>query len=134
MLLSNLTATSTACSILLSMTIPIIPSPNVHNGFYPTQSRCGSSPPPVPYPAGDSREVRALPLLIDAFVEGAQVVEDGDLDKRTRKGELHFLASVFANMTMVCAFIVSFQQMLTISINRVQPVVISFSHRCPYLS
>jgi hypothetical protein len=36
---------------------------------------------------------------LDAFVEGAQVVED--LSKRTRKGELHFLASVFANMTAV---------------------------------
>jgi len=41
----------------------------------------------------------ALPLLIDAFVDGAQMAED--LSKRTRKAELHFLASVFANMTVV---------------------------------
>jgi len=40
-------------------------------------------------------------MLIDAFVEGAQMVETGDLSKRTRKAELHFLASVFANMTVV---------------------------------
>ena len=56
----------------------------------------------MPYPTGESREVQALPLLVDAFVQGSQVVESGDLSKRSRKAELHFLASVFANMTVVC--------------------------------
>jgi hypothetical protein len=53
----------------------------------------------VPYPSGEVKEVAALPLLIDAFVEGAQLTED--LSKRTRKAELHFLSNVFANMTTV---------------------------------
>jgi hypothetical protein len=101
MLLSNLTAASTACSILLTLKIAIIPDDRLSNSLYPIESRCGSCPAPVPYPSGDSREALVLPMLIDAFVEGAQMVETGDLSKRTRKAELHFLASVFANMTVV---------------------------------
>jgi hypothetical protein len=62
-------------------------------------SRCTTSPSPTPYPEGQPTELLALPLLVDAFVEGAQV--EADLSKRQRKGELHFLASVFANLTSV---------------------------------
>lgn len=101
MLLSNLTASSVACSTLATMTVSIIINPSVPNGFYTTQSRCGSCGAPVPYPSGEPIDVPALPLLIDAFVQGAQIVENGDLSQRTRKAELHFLASVFANMTTV---------------------------------
>ncbi|KDR67629.1 hypothetical protein GALMADRAFT_130070 [Galerina marginata CBS 339.88] len=100
MLLSNLTAASTACSILLTLNVPIIPDDRLSNSVYPTESRCGSCPAPVPYPSAETKEILALPFLIDAFVEGAQVVESGDLSKRTRKAELHFLANVFANMTV----------------------------------
>lgn len=43
----------------------------------------------------------ALPLLVDAFVKGANIDPSVPLDKRPRKSELHFLASVFANLSMV---------------------------------
>ena len=101
MLLSNLTASSSACSTLLSIKVSVIPDSRLSNSLYTTDSRCGSCPAPVPYPTGESREVRALPLLVDGFVQGSQVVESGDISKRSRKAELHFLASVFANLTVV---------------------------------
>ena len=100
MLLSNLTASSPACAVLLNMKISVIQDSRLSNSFYPVDSRSGSCPAPVPYPSGEAKEVAALPLLIDAFVEGAQLTEE--LLKRTRKAELHFLANVFANMTVVC--------------------------------
>ena len=99
MLLSNLTVTATPCSILLSMKVKVIVDPRLSNSLFPINSQCGSCPAPVPYPSGEVKEVAALPLLIDAFVEGAQLTED--LSKRTRKAELHFLSNVFANMTTV---------------------------------
>ena len=101
MLLSNLTAASTACSILLTLKIAIIPDDRLSNLLYPVESQCGSCPAPVPYPVGEAREALVLPMLIDAFVEGAQIFETEDLSKRPRKANLHFLASVFANMTVV---------------------------------
>ena len=42
-----------------------------------------------------------MPLLVDAFVQGALIDENQKLNERKRKGELHFLASVFANITTV---------------------------------
>lgn len=104
MLLSNLTASSTACAILLSMNISIIIDSSFPNSYYPTQSRCGTCPAPDPYPSGEAREALALPLLVDACIQGAQVDESGDRSKRLRKGDLHFLASVFANLTTVSSF------------------------------
>ncbi|KAJ3507598.1 hypothetical protein NLJ89_g6209 [Agrocybe chaxingu] len=100
MLLSNLTAASPACSTLLSLKVSVIPDSRLSNSFYPVESRCGSCPAPVPYPSAEPKEMAALPLLLDAFVEGAQIVEDGDLSRRSRKATLHFLANVFANMTV----------------------------------
>ncbi|KAJ4479722.1 hypothetical protein C8J55DRAFT_514193 [Lentinula edodes] len=99
MLLSNLTASATACSVVISMRVNIVTSTNVPNGFFAVDSRSGSCPAPVPYPQGEEREVLALPLLLDAFVQGANVEDIPDLPKRPRKGSLHFLASVFANLT-----------------------------------
>lgn len=99
MLLSNLTASSLACSTLLSLKVTVIPDARLSKGVYPTDSRSGSCAAPVPYPQAKTQEVLALPLLIDAFVEGAQIVDD--LSERTRKATLHFLASVFANLSMV---------------------------------
>ena len=81
------------------MKVSVIPDNRLSKGIYPDGSRCGSCPEPVPYPKAEPREALALPLLIESFVEGAQLVDD--LSKRSRKAELHFLASVFANMTMV---------------------------------
>ncbi|KZP30490.1 DUF383-domain-containing protein [Athelia psychrophila] len=100
MLLSNLTATSTACSALLSLKVPVILDPKSSNPVFPVQSRCETCIAPVPYPSGTETEVLALPLLIDAFVEGAAVDPEADLSTRKRKGEAHFLSSVFANLTV----------------------------------
>ncbi|KAL0572427.1 Protein hgh1 [Marasmius crinis-equi] len=99
MLLSNLTASSSACATLLTMKVSIIASQKVPNGYFATQSRSGSCVAPVPYPSGEEQEVLALPLLLDAFIQGAQVDEIQDLSKRARKGSLHFMASVFGNLT-----------------------------------
>jgi hypothetical protein len=101
MLLSNLTTSSGPCTALLALQIPVLQTPSSASPFYPTQSRAGSCAPPVPYPTGTEINVRALPLLIDAFVQGANVDPGLPLDKRPRKSELHFLASVFANLSTV---------------------------------
>ncbi|KAF7983741.1 hypothetical protein HWV62_19709 [Athelia sp. TMB] len=103
MLLSNLTASSTACSSLLTLKIPVILDPKSSNPMFPVQSRCGTCAAPVPYPSGEEKEVLALPLLIDAFVEGATVDPTSDPSTRKRKGEVHFLSSVFANLTVAPA-------------------------------
>lgn len=99
MILSNLTASSVACSALLGLEVSVISDSSLPNSYYATQSRCATSIEPYPYPPGQPRDVPALPLLIDAFVQGAQLEQDKA--KRIRKGELHFLASVFANLTVV---------------------------------
>ncbi|KAA1468932.1 DUF383-domain-containing protein [Dentipellis sp. KUC8613] len=98
MVLSNITTSASTCSSLLAMTIPVIYTDAVLGGVYPTLSRAGSCSPPVPYPSGEEHEVRALPLLVDAFVQGAAVEASTDKSK-AREGQLHFLASVFTNMS-----------------------------------
>ncbi|EAU90089.1 cytoplasmic protein [Coprinopsis cinerea okayama7 len=103
MLLSNLTASSVPCNAIINMKISVIPYKSREDGsnlVYPVDSRSGSCPTPVPYPPGEPKEVAAIPLLIDAFVQGATMGEISDLSKRKRKGELNFLASVFANLTV----------------------------------
>ncbi|EPT00980.1 hypothetical protein FOMPIDRAFT_1049223 [Fomitopsis schrenkii] len=99
MLLSNMTTSTTICSALLNLTVSILPDPKSPALFYPVQSQCGTCPAPVPYPAGEPRSVPALPLLLDAFVQGAAAEEIADKEKRVRKGTLHFLSSVFANIS-----------------------------------
>lgn len=99
MLLSNLSSSSVICAAIASMTIQVVPEPKLAGQCFPVQSRCGSCPAPVPYPSKEPYSVPALSLLIDAFVQGAQAEED--LSKRLRKGKLHFLAGVFANLSAV---------------------------------
>lgn len=99
MLLSNITALASTCTALLSLKIPVVATPSSNAGFYPPQSRSGTCPPPSPYPSGEEIEVLALPLLVQAFVQGAQV--SASSEERTRKSDLHFLASVFANISVV---------------------------------
>lgn len=108
MLLSNLTASAAACSAVLALKITVLPDPSSPAACYPTQSRCGTCLAPSPYPSGEPREMLALPFMIDAFVQGAQV----DSEKEKRKGQLHFLASVFANLTVV-SIILSWQKWTT---------------------
>ena len=83
------------------MKVAILPDPASPVGYFPTQSRSGTCPAPVPYPPGDPHEVPALPLLVDAFIQGATIDEEENPDKRLRKGSLHFLASVFGNISAV---------------------------------
>jgi hypothetical protein len=95
MLLSNLSASALACSALCTLKVELLVDSQNPSNFYPVQCRSGTSPPPDPYPSGSSKEYLALPLLLEAFVQGAAL---GDV-KEKRKGDLHFLASVFANLT-----------------------------------
>jgi len=106
MLLSNLTASPTACSALLSLNVAVIVidgDPSSQSSCYTPQSKCGTCPAPLPYPPGSQRQVSALPLLVEAFVQGASVDPSRNV-KPTRKGELHFLASVFANLSSVSIY------------------------------
>ncbi|GJJ11446.1 hypothetical protein Clacol_005679 [Clathrus columnatus] len=100
MLLSNLTSQQSVCSTLLSLKIPIIIDQSLSYGFYPTQSRSGTSETPSLLTSG-IKEVVALPLLLDAFSTSAKVEGSGSTASlSTRKGELHFLSSVFANLSL----------------------------------
>ncbi|KAI0695330.1 hypothetical protein C8T65DRAFT_46549 [Cerioporus squamosus] len=99
MLLSNVTASSSACSVLLNLKIAVLPDPKSPTKVFPVDSRSGTCPAPVPYPEGEPKEVLALPLLVDAFVKAARVTDEKDISKRPFKGDLHFLASVFANIS-----------------------------------
>jgi hypothetical protein len=101
MMLSNITSAASTATTLLSLKVSILPDAKSSVGFFPTQSRSGTCAAPVPYPPGEPEEVFALPLLIDAFVQGATVEEEQDPDKRLRKASLHFLSSVFANIGVV---------------------------------
>ena len=104
MMLSNITSVALTATALLSLKVTILPDPKSSVGYYPTQSRSGTCAAPVPYPQGEETEVLALPLLVDAFVQGATVEDEQDPDKRPRKASLHFLSSVFANISIVSCF------------------------------
>ena len=99
MLLSNLSSSPATCALIISRKIQVVSEPRLASKCFPVLSQCGSCPSPVPYPSGAQKAVLALPLLIDAFVQGAQVEENPS--KRLRKGKLHFLASVFGNLSAV---------------------------------
>lgn len=134
MLLSNLTASSTACSILLSLKISVIPDSRLPNGVYTVDSRSASCPDPVPYPSAEPIQVPALPLLVDAFVQGATIGDIQDLSKRKRKGELHFLANVFANLTVVSVFLLlSFYSLIKPS-SHLSDGITSFPHNLSMFS
>lgn len=85
------------------MKVKVIPYEALLGGLYPTNSRSGSCAAPVPYPQGEEVDVPALPLLLDAFVRGANIDPDNEEGRRRQKSSLHFLASVFANVSTVRA-------------------------------
>jgi len=93
MILSNITAHTTPCLELLKLEVEVTPI-NDKGGYYPPQSRSVTAPPPSPYPSASSKAVSALPLLVDAFATAAT-------EGIKRKGQLHFLGSVFANLSTV---------------------------------
>ncbi|KAG2362174.1 hypothetical protein BDR07DRAFT_1357939 [Suillus spraguei] len=99
MLLSNITASSSSCAALLALKVPILKTPSSSSPLFPTLSRSGTCSAPIPYPPGEPQDILALPILIDAFVEGASIDPSKDRTFRKRKGDLHFLASVFANIS-----------------------------------
>lgn len=97
MLLSNLTASPRVATSLIPLEVDVIDTPGSEFAFYTPQSRSGTSPPPYPYPDSQVQKALALPLLIEAFANSAT------LEKHVgqRKGQLHFLASVFSNISTV---------------------------------
>ncbi|KZP01678.1 DUF383-domain-containing protein [Calocera viscosa TUFC12733] len=102
MLLSNITVNPTACSTLVTMKIPVVPLPKETLPFYPTASRSATSSAPPTYRYTEESHIAALPLLVDAFIDGARVQVEGHSSEK-RKGELHFLSSVFANISAIPA-------------------------------
>jgi hypothetical protein len=98
MILANLSgATGPLAPILASLTIPVAPGANSEDGLLATLARCGSCVAPSPRLNVKARDVLAIPILVDAFVDGARPREVGS----GRKGSLHFLSSVFANISAV---------------------------------
>lgn len=99
MLLANLSGSmGSAGPALITLTVPIAPGANLEDGTLAVLARCGSCAAPAPRVSTPSRDVLALPLLVDAFVDGARPREAGV----GRKGSLHFLSSMFANLSTVC--------------------------------
>ncbi|KAG8696292.1 hypothetical protein FRC09_008604 [Ceratobasidium sp. 395] len=95
MALSNITVNPNAIQTLLSLKIRI-------EGNHPIASRSATAPGPPSDPMAIPREEDAITLLVDAFVDAA-VVPGEVKEERKRKGDLHFLASVFANITVTPA-------------------------------
>ena len=111
MLLSNATSQPSVCNALINLYIEVIPTITTDetvSKLYASQSRCPTSPPPSPFPAGTPRKERALSVLVDAFAEsGTQ-----------RKGQLHFLATMFGNVSGVSPTDYLFPPLLTCSQQR----------------
>lgn len=97
MLLSNITANPAACSVILDLKIPVAPNLSMPGDFYPVNARSATAVAPNIPADAPSLELPALALLLDAFVQGASTTTE-------RKAPLHFLASVFANITTVSSF------------------------------
>jgi hypothetical protein len=119
MLLSNLTSHPNLVAHIASLKIPVIPLPlskTYPPYFLPASLSATSTIHPdfrdptigsANKEAGqeEEREVEGLRALVQAFEDGAS---DGVKDsKGKRKGECHFLASVFANISMVCSIFLS---------------------------
>ncbi|CAE6402487.1 unnamed protein product [Rhizoctonia solani] len=68
---------------------------------HPVASRASTAPVPPSTGSTRTREESAIILLVDAFVDAATV--PGESKEKHRKGDLHFLASVFANVTVAPA-------------------------------
>ena len=97
MILSNLTMFPQPCANLITLEIPIVRDEKLSPPYYAHYSRSGTSIPPDTLSSIDTVNCRALPLLIEAFADSAKV--EGQEKSNGRKGDLHFLASVFANVS-----------------------------------
>jgi hypothetical protein len=113
MLLSNLTSHPSLLPAIATLTIPIVPLPKSKQYppyFLPASASSSStthrdywnpeiSPPNVEAGQEPEREIEGIRALVQAFEDGAaEGVKEGS---GKRKGECHFLASVFANISMV---------------------------------
>lgn len=113
MLLSNLTSHPNLVPILANLTIPIVGLPKAKAyppWFLPAAASASSTmhpeyrDPTFVAPNAEAgqepeREIEAARALVQAFEDGAsEGVKEGN---GKRKGEVHFLASVFANLSMV---------------------------------
>lgn len=113
MLLSNLTSHPTLVPHIAALRIPIIPLPKsqIYPPYFLPASLSATSTihpdfrDPTVGPSNaeagqeDEREVEGLRALVQAFEDGAsEGVKDS---KGKRKGDCNFLASVFANISMV---------------------------------
>lgn len=127
MLLSNLTSSSSACAALLSLQIQVVPLTSTTSpiSYHPIQSRSGTCSVPVPCPSIDPQQVHALPLLVEAFVQGASP-DSNPKSERIRKGNLHFLSSVFGNISAVSDYGVFVSCAATVSYS---PRIIAVSSR-----
>ena len=122
MLLANSTSFPIVAAALSSLTIPLLAlpasaiTPESTTPYYPPLSRAGSAVPRNPYPEGSPVSVSALAVLVDAFVRAAEIrlpeaedAENAEEEKKpkvtkgdpARKADLHFLASVFINVSGV---------------------------------
>ncbi|KAK8850674.1 hypothetical protein IAR55_004594 [Kwoniella newhampshirensis] len=115
MLLSNLTSHTSLISSLTTLTIPIVPLPKSKHypPYYLPASASSSStihpdfrdptygPVNAEVAQEEEHDIEAIRALVQAFEDGAsEGVKEG---KGKRKGECHFLASVFANISMAPA-------------------------------
>lgn len=113
MLLSNLTSHPSLITPIANLKIPLVPLPSSKTyppWFLPASASSSSSihpdyrspdvsPPNKEAGQEDERDIEGLRALVQAFEDGAG---EGVRDSTgKRKGECHFLASVFANVSMV---------------------------------
>lgn len=113
MVLSNLTSSPLIISSLATLVIPFVPivpnptaSPPQLATYYLPSSRCASATPPANMPTGQEEVtveyVPALGLLVEAFTQGAYVnSQEPGKNELARKGDCHFLATVFSNLATV---------------------------------
>jgi hypothetical protein len=115
MVLSNLTSSPLIISSLSTLVIPFVPlvpkptaSPPQLATYYLPSSRCASATPPANMPTGQVEVtieyVACLGLLVEAFCQGAYVGDTEEEMKKNvlaRKGDCHFLATVFSNLSTV---------------------------------
>jgi hypothetical protein len=103
MLLSNITAYAGVCNTLIELSVPVINHPSIPGGVYAPLSRSGTSPKPDISPDAKELNIKAISLLLHSFVDSAAIPSNET--RPLRKGNLHFLASVFANVTTVKHFL-----------------------------
>lgn len=110
MILANTTGFKPSALALTKLTIPLLALPSTSaTPYYAPLARCGSVLTVNPYPSGSPVSVSAMSILVDAFIRSAVVSEkeDGEGNKvviradPSRKADLHFLASVFTNVSGV---------------------------------